>query len=687
MQSPRNELKSRNKKGKVQQQISTTSTSSPTAANGNNNTSPSQGLQTVCDKSLDFTNLQTLPDFSSFQKPVSDMGNSCDVTVREDNGFGNVGSDDIAPAPKVAIPRLTVKQSPVPSRRGRNAKYKAIQPKPEPCDIVYNPQLTNTTAAGDTRSQETSTKLRKQKKESDMDIDSDLIEDQQALILSRERLISVSKVSKDALDGYLGTENSQEHEEELMKYFENNNSEETPDPDKKKLSQLRQLLEQNQMQELHPPNNVNVDVAKPVYGHHYVPKMERPFHINTSGNSKRRVSFDTQVHDDSVPPSPNTRRKNFSFTPISPGPHSPNGRQSKCSSTNASPFVSPRNTPVPRARGNSHPYSNQTSFSTTGRKQLKNIRVKHDLDLGLDYKPQVAMSAPPSPKTNVLHDLLNNKVSYPTEYAQSQMSSEVSLLLANNVTDTPAENYRSQSVPVSTIPYLAQFSFDSNAATQNEFNVTDSFSTSESINVNKIIATIDDAPLNIIENNEIVFGNAGNDQDDFCSEFNKQPSFRWGNRSQSFDYDAPSVSNTSKCPPYRSVPSTPVPYSHPKVEPEKNFAHNSRSYPSTPLTNETFTYNPGHDYLLNGQPIKEKPSSIDINHTNYFGADNKFNCISEIFNDTNVSGDGFIPDTKTNFNFDGQMGDNFETKGISVEDNCDIIAADYFKGDPDVNGS
>ncbi|XP_049847509.1 probable serine/threonine-protein kinase DDB_G0282963 isoform X1 [Schistocerca gregaria] len=80
-------------------------------------------------------------------------------------------------------------------------------------------------------------------------------------------------------------------------------------------------------------------------------------------SARRRVSFETPVVEDShestrhiaVPPSPNTRRRIFSFTPISPGPHSPNNTQqksSKPSSANASPFVSPRNTPIPRSRQN-----------------------------------------------------------------------------------------------------------------------------------------------------------------------------------------------------------------------------------------------------------------------------------------------------------------------------------------------
>ncbi|XP_021941106.1 uncharacterized protein LOC110840398 isoform X2 [Zootermopsis nevadensis] len=101
--------------------------------------------------------------------------------------------------------------------------------------------------------------------------------------------------------------------------------------------------------------------------------------------SRRRVSFETSVmehyHDGvhhttaSVPPSPNTRRRIFSFTPISPGPHSPLGPQrasSKPSSANASPFVSPRNTPVPRSRHNSGQTALNHNISFLATHQMQN---------------------------------------------------------------------------------------------------------------------------------------------------------------------------------------------------------------------------------------------------------------------------------------------------------------------------
>lgn len=83
-------------------------------------------------------------------------------------------------------------------------------------------------------------------------------------------------------------------------------------------------------------------------------KLQDPMassNLGSSGSSGNTSC--TVASGNTVPQSPNTRRRIFNFTPISPGPHSPiNGRVSKSSSANASPFVSPRNTPVPRSRSN-----------------------------------------------------------------------------------------------------------------------------------------------------------------------------------------------------------------------------------------------------------------------------------------------------------------------------------------------
>lgn len=529
------------------------------------------------------------------------------------------------------------------------------------------------------------------------------------------------QVSKDDLDDYLGASSSQENEEELMKYFENNGqSELVPDNNDstvlvvteqdqttKQLSQVRQLLEQkfvsNSTSALSAVINKSVNYKSipntPILG--ILPP------IQGSGSARRRVSFDTHNTDEPVPPSPNTRCKNLNFTPISPGPKSPNGRHSKCSSTNASPFVSPRNTPVPRARGNSHPYPNQNvpvgllNVAAT-RKQMKGNKVKPDIDLKLVSESSfktLPMSAPPSPKMNLLQNLLQSKISYTPDYVQQVLPSETASPEMNHLVSET--HFRSQSVPLPNFPTTSNythFSFDLSAdgdpnETSNEFNDLDAFSASENINVNKIIDAIDNSQLEtILDNNRMEleqadFGNVSNpigenllqqvvpieysiSSESKC-DGNLNPEIsevRWENRTQ-----IENLVNSMKCPSSRSVPVTPISHVRRKITPVKlPHNQNSRSYPSTPLTNETFSYSPGHDYLLNGQPIKEKSLSREIS----FGQDERRVVYGEILNEN--SGDVLITDNKGNYNIEGQIG---------AEEGCDLIGTEFFEGVPDINGN
>ncbi|XP_011634538.1 uncharacterized protein LOC105425456 [Pogonomyrmex barbatus] len=194
----------------------------------------------------------------------------------------------------------------------------------------------------------------------------------------------VRDIDSDALDDYLnGGNNSQEQEEELLQYFQQSSSSSSDvetsiigsDAEQisrsDKVSQLRLILQQNLKApiitaDLTPvtvvQQSIAVEKGDPIQKHNLIlPTLLN--HPNPS-NTRRRVSFETNVVEhvqeaatssvaNTVPQSPNTRRRIFNFTPISPGPHSPiNGRASKSNSANASPFVSPRNTPVPRSRSN-----------------------------------------------------------------------------------------------------------------------------------------------------------------------------------------------------------------------------------------------------------------------------------------------------------------------------------------------
>lgn len=776
MQSPKIESKGRSKKCKVQTQPSVSSNTSPVpGTEGESSASVCEELQPVCDKSLDFANLQSLPDFSSFQKMVAN-DQVCEYTNELYKPESSENANNVpgqSPSGKVPIPRLSSninKFSPALSpQRPKSAKYKAIQPKSEPCDIGLCNQQPYT---GDYRSQETNysgaTCEKKQKSAKKVLQDSVKTEIEDSLtsladvgseaLFARERLMSVAEIDKSALDDYLGANNSQEHEEELVKYFENKDQSSDQDMSMK-LTQLRQLLITQQNLESNtaqgglntvPVLNSNASAFIKASQKNMAQCYPKSFDGGnySSEGARRRVSFETYHPEDAVPPSPNTRRKNFNFTPISPGSMSPTGRQSKCSSTNASPFVSPRNTPVPKAKGNIHQNVNSSYIvnqpsSCSGVFNLSNsqkslisvktnLKIKQEVDISNDPDQMInqisdsneihhfpihgylPMSAPPSPKmmknrnSHLLQKLLNNKPPYSSRYqphAGDNLSAEITHLLSSQAPLSSAEasyrsqsaSYRSQSVPLHQMSlklnqhllspaqenyYPSQFPFSTQAPTvTNEFGDFDSFNATENLNMNKILNTIDtmktSSELNTFTNPSAVSAhNVGSHIDlplpGECYD-NRQfkvtqrpanvlPNLRTLERSQSIELDFESEFNSSlKCNPSRSVPTTPVPGSVTKF----HFPRNRRSYTSTPLApNNNFSFNHGHDYLLNGQPIKEKLSADNEVNPNvpYFQSgennDEMYDNV-DIFNvnDTNLSCDVLIGDNKNHFTFEGQLCD------------------------------
>ncbi|KAL6424250.1 hypothetical protein ACFW04_009823 [Cataglyphis niger] len=190
--------------------------------------------------------------------------------------------------------------------------------------------------------------------------------------------------------------NEKEQEEELLQYFQQSSSSSSDvetsvigsDAEQisrsDKVSQLRLILQQNLK-----ASTIATDLAPATIVRQTVATEKRDSSQKNNNlilstllnhnpsNTRRRVSFETNVVEhvqeiatqsvaNTVPQSPNTRRRIFNFTPISPGPHSPiNGRASKSNSANASPFVSPRNTPVPRSRSNLQAVSSRTRGQKT----------------------------------------------------------------------------------------------------------------------------------------------------------------------------------------------------------------------------------------------------------------------------------------------------------------------------------
>ncbi|KAH1007247.1 uncharacterized protein LOC109536289 [Dendroctonus ponderosae] len=563
---------------------------------GSNSVSPTQQSRIICDQP-EFTQLTALPDFKSFQKPVTE------------GVAGAVVPDKVAPTgTKVAIPRL---QPQTPSKAAgqvkatppHKAKYKSIQPRLQPCDIATYNAAAVPVALAEPRSQLVQNEQDKPVNDKIMDKCADNLnecggDDEDDFPLTRERLDSVSNVEKDAMDEYLGTNNSQ-HEEELSKYFHTNgDSAEIPAPDldqTSKLSTLRQLLEQNGISEKRALASILPEPAPPF------PSLP-PF-LQTLPSSRRRVSFETPLAEDAVPPSPSAQNKNFSFTPISPGPHSPT--QSKCSSTSASPFVSPRNTPLPRAKNNA------VASILLASDSRKRVKVKKELELSLDMKTDgavksyMAMSAPVSPmlasgKCNLLQKLLNasSKVQYTPEYAQPGPGEDAQFF-------PPDALNRSQSVPLSQMQAALDGQMISSLP-------------ESAVNVKSLLNTLGNEGQ-LCDNNNIDTFNLDMSSNNQClmeyglnlintcgesefSQFGHKLGARNITRSHSMDVDSSGGFDVNKC---RStqMPFTPTLKAPANRTANKNFLANSRSYPSTPLNStETFIFHHqvSSDCLING---------------------------------------------------------------------------------------
>ncbi|KAF7268030.1 hypothetical protein GWI33_018777 [Rhynchophorus ferrugineus] len=598
------------------------STASSSCGSNSNSVSPTQG-RINCDKPSEFTQLTTLPDFHSFQKPVLS-----DVVC---NGTGG-GQEKTNPtvsgivAKKMTIPKLqssagqSNSATSTKTPRGK-AKYKVIQSRLQTCDIpTYNaPAQTVTTqtdaaSLADSRSQQLQCLQEDDSKDKIIDkCENHLNECDDDFPLTRERLESISNVEKDAMDEYLGTNNSQ-HEEELSKYFNGSEAVVDTNPNnREQLSALRQLLEENEKKVIvsstSPSIDVNLTLSEAIpastlnaLAHNAsFNSPTLPTIPGNSGNVRRRVSFETP--EESVPPSPNTRSKNFNFTPISPGPHSPSSAQSKCSSTNASPFVSPRNTPIPRTKNTTR----QNTGIMLSHENRKSLIIKKEPDLPLEiptamknYMPMSASSTP------MLQQLLNsnNKIQYCPKYTSaSKIPPQPDPTLYSDIS-------RSQSVPLySAIPpdesLISDIQFCDIPGQENH--------------VKRFFSTLEAQPC---DNNNIGFNLDISASNSCLPEFtlNLNSSIRNITRSQSME----STYDVNKCNPSRSVPSTPLPFTQDlkveAVDGSKSFQTNSGSYTSTPLSNGDYVFQVNSDCLLNGQPIRTDASVNNIEFLSSFGA-------------------------------------------------------------------
>ncbi|XP_053601295.1 histone-lysine N-methyltransferase 2D isoform X2 [Plodia interpunctella] len=342
-----------------------------------------------------------------------------------------------------------------------------------------------------------------------------ICEERHAEILNRERVISICNIDKHDLDDYLNEGNSQEHEEELLRYFNQRDAdhpsrdpsqpapaflETGPDPPdehsqgkNEKISQLRELLAKNLKNQSGSANNVIPDsqpdlesrnsqeilpdqipklipvtegAFKPLLGNTGTDVANGPIltnqNITMNGNkngntnpvengaslpyvnentpnqtiAKATGPHNYNGHSHNEPQSPKTRTQQYEFVPISDGCHSPGHFSSKSPlgfgqrghsptkvnkpammggslqtspishSTAASPFVSPRNTPVPRSRLCSRPIP-----KLNGRKR------RNPLSLGMADAKQFAMPNDQKIMTKTTQDICR-QIGIPNKYCQ-----------------------------------------------------------------------------------------------------------------------------------------------------------------------------------------------------------------------------------------------------------------------------
>ncbi|XP_012274045.1 uncharacterized protein LOC105696267 isoform X2 [Orussus abietinus] len=351
------------------------------------------------------------------------------------------------------------------SLKPARCKASADRGEPKDCDIESSTRTVDNKANGTQglaeASAEASVRVKSQ---------AGLVQEEAAGTERNEKLCAIDP---DSLDDYLnGGNNSQEQEEELLQYFQQSNSSgsdveaniiaETERISRSdKVSQLRLILQQNLKAGVaHVPMELNSGAAgaaarivstekrDPASKHNLILPTLLNHLSHTS--TRRRVSFETNVVEhiqdsgntpNTVPQSPNTRRKIFNFTPISPGPHSPiNGRASKPNSANASPFVSPRNTPVPRSRSN-------IQSSSRSRSTQKNL--SRSTSCGVPYTARTETFVVPTTGPE-----LTRQMSAPQSPLTCIRSTEVQapvVAVAQQVT-TPVSKERGAPQPASFLP-------------------------------------------------------------------------------------------------------------------------------------------------------------------------------------------------------------------------------------------
>lgn len=466
-------------------------------------------------------------------------------------------------------------------------------------------------------------------------------------MIPRERVISICNLDKDALDDYLNDgDNSQEQEAELLQIFQpdtesdksnggedlgivqtsipllenyqlfsgdNNKLEKKLDINggQDKISQLRSYLQQNLNNSMNKINDFDTSVIKSgpnstgslsIYSNSASASlaMLSQRHVTSSEISssntsnrcvKRKINMATTNY---VPQSPNTRRRNYSFVPISAGTQSSNLNQKNI---DGNLFVSPRATSIVKRTANQRSLGGLQSLSCFS---LNNRNQEHVIQR--DIKTEVS-SAPPSPSM-IQNFHYTNQTNY--QFPSTNISQQIQCTSDNY----PMES-RSQSVPLHcrTSPafnnnnnyeysgYSSQCSSIAPTPVPSEFNdftnplLLDILSDSSNQPVVKIESNFIPSLLDTDSTNSPSVG-----MTEILPEFNQRLNY-----------------NTMS----RSVPSTPLPihgYNNNNttnsLKSNKIFDIISKSVPTTPNSVQSlnpFRYSPetNRDFLINGNTIEQ----------------------------------------------------------------------------------
>lgn len=472
-------------------------------------------------------------------------------------------------------------------------------------------------------------------------------------MIPRERVISICNLDKDALDDYLNDgDNSQEQEAELLQIFQpdaesdksnggedlgivqtsipllenyqlfsnDNNKQEKKlelNGGQDKISQLRSYLQQNLNNSgMNKINDFDTSVIKSgpnstgslsVYSgsasasltllsqrHGSVISSE----ISSNNNRCVKRKINTTNSLNSVPQSPNTRRRNYSFVPISAGTQSPNVNQKNI---DGNLFVSPRATSVVKRT------TNQRSLGGLQSLSCFNLNNRNQEHAQRDIKTEVS-SAPPSPSM-IQNFRYGNQTNY--QFPSTNISQQIQSQCTSD--NYPMES-RSQSVPLHcrTSPafnnnnnnydysgYSSQCSSIAPTPVPPEFNdftnplLLDILSDSSNQPVVKIESNFIPSLLDTDSTNSPSVG-----MTEILPEFNQRSNY-----------------NTMS----RSVPSTPLPIIHgynnnnttnnSTCKSNKIFDIISKSVPTTPNSVQScnpFRYSPetNRDFLINGNTIE-----------------------------------------------------------------------------------